>query len=121
MSHVDPKFLMALMDTIPDRIYFKDLEGRFLATNRAQREFFRAPDEEAVLGKTDFDFFLPSHAGMAFADEQQIIATGEAVVGKLEREDLPDGRILWASTTKVPVRDDTGKNRRHLRDFPGCN
>jgi sigma-B regulation protein RsbU (phosphoserine phosphatase) len=105
MAQIDHHLLMALMDTIPDRIYFKDREGRFLSVNRAMREFLHVSNEEDLKGRTDFDFFLPEHAREAFADEQQVLNTGEPIVGKLEREDLPDGRITWVSTTKVPMRD----------------
>lgn len=99
---------MALMDSIPDRIYFKDREGRFLSVNRAMKEFFHAEDESFFQGLTDFDIFLPDHAKAALADDQRILATGEPLVGKLEREDLPDGRVAWVSTTKVPMRDGDG-------------
>jgi sigma-B regulation protein RsbU (phosphoserine phosphatase) len=109
MAQIDHHLLMALMDTTPDRIYFKDLKGRFISVNRATREFHRTLNKKAIEGLTDFDFFLPEHANEAFADEQQIIATGKPVVGKLERENHPDGRITWVSTTKVPMRDESGK------------
>jgi sigma-B regulation protein RsbU (phosphoserine phosphatase) len=108
MANIDHHLLMALMDTIPDRIYFKDREGRFLSVNRAMRDFMKVPDSEAMQGRTDFDFFLPAHAQPAFNDEQWVIATGQPIVGKVEREDLPDGRVTWASTTKVPMRDEKG-------------
>jgi sigma-B regulation protein RsbU (phosphoserine phosphatase) len=109
MAQIDHHLLMALMDTIPDRIYFKDREGHFLSVNRAMREFLKVPTYQALKGKTDFDFFLPEHAKDAFADEQKVITTGEPIVGKVERENLPDGRINWVSTTKVPMRDGGGK------------
>jgi sigma-B regulation protein RsbU (phosphoserine phosphatase) len=108
MATIDHHLLMALMDTIPDRIYFKDREGRFISSNRAMREFLNVPDAEAIQGRTDFDFFLPAHAQPAFNDEQWVIATGQPIVAKIEREDLADGRVTWVSTTKVPMRDAAG-------------
>ena len=66
MANIDHHLLMALMDTIPDRIYFKDRAGRFLSVNRAMREFVKIEDEKEMLGRTDFDFFLPAHAQPAF-------------------------------------------------------
>ena len=108
MANIDHHLLMALMDTIPDRIYFKDREGRFLSVNQAMREFMKVDDEKAMLGRTDFDFFLPAHAQPAFNDEQWVIATGEPIIAKLEREDFADGRVTWVSTTKVPMRDAGG-------------
>ena len=108
MPFIDHALLMSLMDTIPDRIYFKDREGRFLSVNQAMRDFLKAPDLESMRGRTDFDFFLPAHAQPAFNDEQWVIATGQPIIAKLEREDLADGRVTWVSTTKVPMRDEAG-------------
>jgi sigma-B regulation protein RsbU (phosphoserine phosphatase) len=108
MAQIDHQLLTALMDTTPDRIYFKDREGRFLRVNRALKEFHQVPNDEAILGRTDFDLFLPEHAQEAFADEQKVLATGMPIVGKVERENFADGRVTWASTTKVPLRDEQG-------------
>jgi phosphoserine phosphatase RsbU/P len=108
MAQIDHHLLMALLNTTPDRIYFKDREGRFLSINRAMREFLHIAHEDDLEGRTDFDFFLPEHAKEAFADEQQVLNTGVPIVGKVERENLPDGRVTWVSTTKVPMRDGAG-------------
>ncbi len=108
MAPMDHHLLMALMDSMPDKIYFKDRDGRLVRINRALREYHQVADDSELLGKTDFDLFLPEHAEEAFADEQRVLATGLPMVGKVERENLPDGRITWASTTKVPLRDEKG-------------
>ena len=62
---------------------------------------------EAV-GKTDHDFHGPEHAQQAYEDEQKAMNTGESLVGCDEQETWSDGRVTWASSTKVPLRDAAG-------------
>jgi diguanylate cyclase (GGDEF)-like protein len=62
-----------------------------------------------VLGKTDFDIFSEPHAMEAWEDEQQIILTGKPLVAKLERETFRDRPDLWMSTTKMPLRGESGQ------------
>ena len=102
-------FLDALMDTIPDHIYFKDLESRFVRNSRSHARFMGFDDPAEIVGKTDFDVFSLDHATAAYADEQRIIETGEPVVGKLERIRRADGRSIWVTATKVPLRDRPGR------------
>ncbi|MET0649551.1 MAG: PAS domain-containing protein [Pyrinomonadaceae bacterium] len=100
--------LHALMDNIPDAIYFKDTESRFTRVNRhAPYRGGNAPEE--VVGKTDFDFFVESHARAAYEDEQRIMRTGVPLVDKEEKETYTDGSTTWLSTTKVPVFDEEGR------------
>ncbi|MDO8541424.1 MAG: PAS domain-containing protein [Opitutaceae bacterium] len=106
-ASLDSTILGLLMDTIPDRIYFKDRQSRIVRNNAAHARSFGLTPGQCV-GKSDADFFSPEHAERAFADEQAIMRTGEAVIGKTERLTRPDGRKGWASTTKLPWRDATG-------------
>ena len=77
----DTRFLLkSLMENMPDMIYFKDEQSRFIMVNKAYRERFGFKDDE-IMGKTDFDIFADAHAQQAFDDEQRIIATGEPLVG----------------------------------------
>jgi PAS domain S-box-containing protein len=105
---LESAILAVLMDTIPDRIYFKDLQSRFVRNNAAHAQSFGTTPEQCV-GKTDFDFFGKEHAERAFADEQEIIRTGRPVIAKAERLIRRDGRHAWASSTKLPWRDASGR------------
>jgi hypothetical protein len=100
--------LQTMLDHIPDYIYFKDHDGRFVACSRFLAECFGVAGPEQVIGRTDFDFFAPEHALPAREDELRIMETGQAMVGKEEFQTWPGGRSGWASTTKVPLRDASG-------------
>ena len=102
------QLLHTLMDNLPDLIYFKDRESRFTRINQAHARAFGLSDPVQALGKTDFDFFTGEHAQQAFDDEQEIIRTGQPMLGKEEKETWPDGHVTWASTTKMPLRDAWG-------------
>ncbi|HEX3135249.1 MAG TPA: ATP-binding protein [Planctomycetota bacterium] len=100
--------LLMLMEHSPDRIYFKDLQSRFVVISPSMARMFGYDRVEDVLGKSDFDIFTQEHAQPAFDDEQQIIRTGIPLIDKEEKETWPDGHITWASSTKVPFRDPQG-------------
>jgi PAS domain S-box-containing protein len=101
--------LRAMLDNTADRIYFKDLQSHFLRCSASQMRSFHAKGVSNVIGKTDHDFFSSEHANAALQDELQIIRTGEAIVGKVEKETWPDGGITWALTSKMPLRNEAGE------------
>ena len=103
------RLLINLMDSIPDRIYFKDLESRFVLVNKAKVDSCKMADSAALSGKTDFDFFSEEHARAALEDEKHVIATGQPIIGKEEKETWPDGRVTWCSSTKMPLHDEAGR------------
>ncbi|MFH0760098.1 MAG: PAS domain-containing sensor histidine kinase [Bacteroidota bacterium] len=107
---LDQKLLLDnLLKTIPDNVYFKDLQSRFLRVSDAMIRFFNMGSQEDVIGKTDFDFFLEDHAREAFNCEQEIIRTGVGVKNIEEKETWPDGRITWTTTSKVPLTNPDGE------------
>ncbi len=98
----------ALIGTVPDVIYFKDRQSRFVRVSAAMVRLFQVENAAAMMGKTDLDFFTGEHAQQAYRDEQRLMETGESIVGQEEKETWPDGRVTWASSTKVPLRDAAG-------------
>ena len=94
--------LQALMDYMPDHIYFKDTQSRFIRNSKSQAHMLGLSDPAQVMGKTDFDFF--PHAQRAYEEEQEVMRTGQALVDFEERIVWPDSRETWVSTTKVPLR-----------------
>lgn len=101
--------ISALLDNVPDHIYFKDLQSRFIRVNKALALLFKQDDPAKVIGKTDMDFFDKKHADEAYADEQKVIKTGKPLVGLDEKTRLLDGTEVWVSTTKMPLRDEKGQ------------
>ncbi len=100
--------LHALLDNVPDHVYFKDLESRFLRISTANARWLNVADPSVVLGKTDFDYFAPEHANKALADEKLILRTGKPLLNVEEKEVWPDGRVTWVSTSKMPLRNLAG-------------
>jgi PAS domain S-box-containing protein len=97
-----------LASAIPDHIYFKDCQSRFVRINNTMAGIFGLNDPSQAIGKTDFDFFTKEHAQQAYDDEQRIMRTGAALIGLEEKETWPGGRVTWVSTSKVPLRDANG-------------
>ncbi len=100
--------LRALLDNIPDSIYFKDKESRFVRISRSMAEKFHLADPKAIIGKTDADVFTAQHADQARQNEIEIMRTGQPMVALVERETWPDQDDTWCSTTKMPLRDSAG-------------
>ena len=101
--------LQTILDNVPDRIYFKDTQSRFLKVSKELAKRLGVKDPEQAIGKTDFDFHLPETAQEFYEDEQRIVRGGEPLINKVERQTRLNGEITWASVTKVPMRDHAGR------------
>lgn len=103
------QLLQALADAMPDFIYVKDAESRFLLCNRALLRMLGAASHQEVLGKTDADFFPADLAALYRADDQAVIASGQPLLNREETVRDPQGNEQWVLTTKVPFRDGEGR------------
>ena len=105
----DDIFLLEMvMDDFPETIYFKDRKSRFTHINRYAAAHYGIANPALAVGRTDFDFFTDEHASQALREEQEIIRTGRPLVSVEERETLPNGKLRWVWTTKLPLHDRAG-------------
>jgi diguanylate cyclase (GGDEF)-like protein/PAS domain S-box-containing protein len=99
--------LQTLIDWVPDNLWVKDAESRFVIANIATATRMGFATSEALIGKTDLELCPPETARQYFADEQRIIRSGEPMIDKEEVGAL--GEKEWMLTTKVPLRDDNNE------------
>ena len=100
--------LQALLDNIPDTIYFKDKDSKFTRVNKAQAKILGITDPAEAIGKSDFDFFEIAHATAAFNDEQKIIKEKIPLIAKVEKIRIAEGDYRWVTATKVPIINKLG-------------
>ena len=100
--------LRTLIDSLPDHIFVKDRQSRFLINNLAHVRTLGATRQDEVLGKTDRDIFPAESANQYYEDEQALMKSGQP----LNREEsvvIPGtSEKRWLQTTKVPLRDKQG-------------
>jgi PAS domain S-box-containing protein len=104
--------LRMAIDNLPDFIYAKDKQGRFVLNNMAHALDLGAKSPGELKGKSDFDFFPPELAAQFYADEKKIVETGQAVINQEQYKCKPgdkSGKKYWSVTTKVLWHDADGK------------
>jgi len=104
----DQQLLNSFIELIPDCIYFKDINSRFIKTNKANAIKLGFNNPEELIGKTDFDIFDEKNASEAIKDEQEITKTGRPFIGTEKKEIWKDGKATWAISHKMPTYDDKG-------------
>ncbi len=93
--------LQSLMNHIPDCIYFKDEQGKFVKVNKAKAQRVNKKPEE-LIGKTELDFFPKDYAEESREDEEKVMKTGKPIINKIEKIIDKEGVEHWASITKIP-------------------
>src|SRR5262245_47647056 len=103
------QLLRTLIDSLPDVIYVKDTQSRFMVGNMAVAQLIGVRTPEELIGKNDFDFFPHDIARLYYDDEQDIIRSGRSLVNREEPTvDARTGKPGWLLTTKVVWRDRQG-------------
>ena len=98
--------LQTLIQTIPDVVYFKDIQGRNLVISKAFEELVGLKQEE-IVGKTDEQLFPPDLAACCRRSDQEVMSTGNAAHCEEQYTDKK-GKSIFFDTIKVPIRDERG-------------
>lgn len=107
----DERFLLrTLIDAVPDPIFCKDREGRYLLRNAADLKMFDTPGSEDTLGKNVFEIpGLRENADIYYADDVEVVTSGKAIINREEPYQTPSGEKGWFLTSKFPLQDETGE------------
>ena len=122
------KLLQAVIDTAPMRVFWKDLDSRYLGCNPAFAADAGKASPDEVIGHRDDELAWTAHADAYRADDRTVMDSGTGKLFYEEPQTTPDGQQIWLRTSKVPLRDASGKvfgvlgiyedytERRQLRD-----
>ncbi len=102
-------FLRTLIDNLPDTIYYKDVQGRKLISNKVDYQFLGAGSEKEVLGKTDKEIFQQNNTTIGYEHDMQILKTGKPLINFEECFTQPNGKPMWLLTSKIPMRNEEGE------------
>jgi diguanylate cyclase (GGDEF)-like protein/PAS domain S-box-containing protein len=105
----DSVLLNALMENVADSIYFKDRQCRLLRVSRKMALDLGHEHPSKLIGKTDRDLFGEEFGQKTMLDDLHVMETGLPIIGLVESRSLPNGEVNWTSTTKLPIRDQSGK------------
>ena len=99
-----------VLNTVPQSIFWKDLEGRYLGCNRVFADAVGLDDPARIVGKTDFDLPWPREEAEAYrTDDRNVIENNRPKLHIIERLQQADGHRLWIDTSKMPLCDAHGR------------
>jgi len=100
--------LDAVMNNLPDYIYFKDKDSKFIRVSKSMLPLFPVDNLEEMIGKSDFDFHQQEAAREMYEEEQEIIRNEKGFQDKIQHEVTETGKDQWVSVTKLPLYDPEG-------------
>jgi len=107
-AQVERSWLRTMIDQVPDYLYIKDKDARFVIANRAVAADLGHGDPNMLIGKSDLDLHPMPLARRYYEDDMSVIRDGKALINHEEYVVRPDGTQLWLSTSKLPLRNPDG-------------
>jgi len=108
MLESEREMLRALIDNIPDLMYVKDVESRFVVANRQVARSLGAGSPEELIGKRESDFLPSARANNSYENEQRVVCSGQAMFNREEMMLDGQGNQIPVLTTVVPLQDSRG-------------
>jgi diguanylate cyclase (GGDEF)-like protein/PAS domain S-box-containing protein len=103
------QMLQTLLNTIPQRVFWKDRNCSYVGCNRAFATDAGLNNPAEIIGKSDFDLVWSETAEVYRTDDKLVMEQGSAKLGYEEIRDRPDGGRVWLRTSKLPLSDREGK------------
>ena len=103
------RILQIAVDAMPQSVWWKDREGRFLGANQAVAIDAGLKGPEGLVGSRDADMPWRDQAGKIEADDRAVVESGEARLNLVEPITTAEGQVCWVRANKIPLRDEDGQ------------
>ncbi|MCX5794421.1 MAG: PAS domain S-box protein [Elusimicrobia bacterium] len=103
------EMLRLVLDLIPQRVFWKDRQSRYLGCNQAFLKDAGLSDLAQILGQDDFQMSWKESARRHRADDEEVMSSGRPKLGYEEAQAKPDGTQAWLRTSKLPLKDAEGR------------
>jgi PAS domain S-box-containing protein len=107
-QHQSKQMLQLILDTIPQRVFWKDRNFAYIGCNKSFAKDAGLNDPSEIIGKNDFELGWKDIAHLYRNDDREVMETDTPKINFEEPEIAPDGSQLWLRTNKVPLHDQSG-------------
>lgn len=98
------QLLYSIIENLPVRVFWKDLDSRYLGCNTQFARDAGLANPEQIIGKHDFDMTWRNQAELYRQDDLLVMRDGLQKLGYEEPQTTPEGQMLWLRTSKVPLK-----------------
>lgn len=100
--------LQTILDTVPQRIFWKDRESCYLGCNLPFALDAGRDSPASLIGENDYALSWYRNADLYRTDDREVMDSGQPKIGYEEPQDRPDGTRRWLRTSKVPLKREDG-------------
>lgn len=97
--------LRQVLNTIPTRVFWKNLDGVYLGCNYNFAQDAGFGSEKDIIGKSDYQMPWKTEASSYRHDDKIVINNGIPRLKFEERQTTPSGEQVWLRTSKIPLRN----------------